>query len=374
MDALSDEETGRLMKAVWRYTMTGKRQRLSGPASGMLVMILAALDQDAERDAALSEKRAAAGSEGGRNKPGKSAETEAAEQTQTNEADAGSAKQMQANEANAYNKNQNKNQRQKQRQNQRQKQNQNRRKTKKDDDDVDVGDSRAREDADGIITEFPSRPDSSTPHEGEDDCMGSPGFMPDSCYPHAAWDGQQYPSLPEEYTAIFPYGDREELSPEELEDEKCGRIVSTAITAYTGRKAMPAESHLIAVKTRLFGLSPQMAALAVKMAAEHGARNIVQYVDRIFETWLLEKVKTPAEEMEYRLMYEEAEEAKRFDPDNLDMFFRMDKARKQREEAHEQREREASGDSRYGLADYGTPAENGCARNAIGHQYGLCVP
>lgn len=46
-------------------------------------------------------------------------------------------------------------------------------------------------------------------------------------------------------------------------------------------------------------------------------------------------------------MYEEAGEAEKFDPDNLDMFFRMDKARKQREEAHEQREGNAAEDSRY---------------------------
>ena len=89
---LSDAEAGRLMKALWEYTMTGERQNLSGAEKGIFAMILMTLGQDEQADAQISEKRAAAGSIGGK-------------QTQAN---ASKIKQTEANQANASNKNKNK--------------------------------------------------------------------------------------------------------------------------------------------------------------------------------------------------------------------------------------------------------------------------
>lgn len=328
MDALSDEEAGRLMKAVWRYTMTGERQRLSGPASGMLTMILATLDQDAERDAALSEKRAAAGSEGGRKKQEQPDEAVDAKQMEANEANAGTAKQMKAKEANAYNKKQKQKQRQKQ--NQSQSQNQNRRDLD-DDEDVGVDLPRAREDGDGEATDFQACFDGSSPHADEDGRGDSPAFMLDNRYRDRA--GRILPSE-ELYFGVRRHGDEEELFPEEIADAKCEKIVSAAIAGCMGRKATPAEAHLIAVKSRLLGVGPEMAVLAVRMAAENGARSLVSYVSQIFETWELEEVRTPEEALEYRIMYLKSEECKNSALDDLDMFNRMNEARERRREAH----------------------------------------
>ncbi len=334
MDALSDEEAGRLMKAVWRYTMTGERQRLSGLSSGMLTMILATLDQDAERDAALSEKRAAAGSEGGRKKQEQPDEAKDAKQMEANEANAGTAKQMQAKEANAYNKNQKQKQKQKQKQNQNQSQNQNQnRRDLDDDDDVGVDLSRAREDGAGEATDFQACFDGSSPHANEDGCGDSPAFMLDNRYRDR--DERILPSE-ELYLGVRRHGDEEELFPEEIADAKCEKIVSAAIAGCMGRKATPAEAHLIAVKSRLLGVGPEMAVLAVRMAAENGARSLVSYVSQIFETWELEEVRTPEEALEYRIMYQESEECKNSALDDLDMFNRMNEARERRREAHSQ--------------------------------------
>lgn len=44
--ALSDAEAGRLMKALWTYTMTGEQQNLSGAEKAIFAMILMTLGQD----------------------------------------------------------------------------------------------------------------------------------------------------------------------------------------------------------------------------------------------------------------------------------------------------------------------------------------
>lgn len=93
---LSDAEAGRLMKALWNYTMTGEQQNLSGAEKGIFALILMTLGQDDARESEISEKRAAAGSIGGKQKV-------------ANQANANFATEEIANQANACNKNKNKN-------------------------------------------------------------------------------------------------------------------------------------------------------------------------------------------------------------------------------------------------------------------------
>ena len=66
LDTLSDESTGKLMKAVWKYTRTGQIAELQGPESALFALILFSLEQDEERDSEISRKRAASGAAGGR--------------------------------------------------------------------------------------------------------------------------------------------------------------------------------------------------------------------------------------------------------------------------------------------------------------------
>lgn len=68
IQALSDAEAGRLMKALWKYTMTGEQQNLSGSEKAIFALILMTLSQDEEQANDLSRKRAEAGSLGGRQK------------------------------------------------------------------------------------------------------------------------------------------------------------------------------------------------------------------------------------------------------------------------------------------------------------------
>ena len=92
--ALSDAEAGRLAKALWTYTMTGKQPKLSGAEKATFAMFQITLDQDTERESDISSKRAIAGSAGGK-------------QRVANQAIATFAKQNEQAEANANNKNQN---------------------------------------------------------------------------------------------------------------------------------------------------------------------------------------------------------------------------------------------------------------------------
>jgi hypothetical protein len=55
--ALSDDEAGRLAKAIWAYTMSGEIQEIEGAGKGIFAMIIMTLAQDAEHDADVSAKR-----------------------------------------------------------------------------------------------------------------------------------------------------------------------------------------------------------------------------------------------------------------------------------------------------------------------------
>ena len=95
IQTLSDAEAGRLMKALWKYTMTGEQQNLSGSEKAIFALILMTLSQDEEQANDLSRKRAEAGSIGGRQKV-------------ANQANATFATDEEANQANASSKNKNK--------------------------------------------------------------------------------------------------------------------------------------------------------------------------------------------------------------------------------------------------------------------------
>ena len=99
MSALTDEEAGRLAKAIWAYTMDGEVRELEGAGKGILAMILLTLGQDAEKDDKISEVRAIAGKKGGLNTSyGKH------QQMLANDSN---CKQTKANESNCPNKNKN---------------------------------------------------------------------------------------------------------------------------------------------------------------------------------------------------------------------------------------------------------------------------
>ena len=89
--ALSDEEAGRVAKAVWAYTMDGEIQTIEGAGKGILAMILMTLAQDEERDNDISAKRSYAA------------------KVMHLQANADKCKQMQTNDSKCSNKNQNKN-------------------------------------------------------------------------------------------------------------------------------------------------------------------------------------------------------------------------------------------------------------------------
>ena len=58
--SLSDEDAGRLAKAIWAYTMNGETVKIEGAGRGVLAMALMALRQDEEWDMELSAKRSLA--------------------------------------------------------------------------------------------------------------------------------------------------------------------------------------------------------------------------------------------------------------------------------------------------------------------------
>ena len=89
--ALSDEEAGRVAKAIWAYTMDGEIQTIEGAGKGILAMILMTLAQDEERDNDISAKRSNAA------------------KSMHLQANASKCIQMQANDSNCSNKNKNKN-------------------------------------------------------------------------------------------------------------------------------------------------------------------------------------------------------------------------------------------------------------------------
>ena len=58
--ALSDEEAGRLVKAIWAYTMNGEITEIDGAGKGIFALILMTLGQDEKRDEEISVKRSKA--------------------------------------------------------------------------------------------------------------------------------------------------------------------------------------------------------------------------------------------------------------------------------------------------------------------------
>lgn len=59
--ALPDEDAGKLVKALWTYTMTGEETDVDGTCKGIFAMMMMAIKQDEERDKDISEKRSIAG-------------------------------------------------------------------------------------------------------------------------------------------------------------------------------------------------------------------------------------------------------------------------------------------------------------------------
>ena len=99
IQTLSDAEAGRLMKALWQYTMTGEQQDISGAEKGIFALITMTLSLDDAENLTLSEKRAIAGSKGGSQRVA----------NQANQANDFATPSNQANQAIASNKNKSKN-------------------------------------------------------------------------------------------------------------------------------------------------------------------------------------------------------------------------------------------------------------------------
>ena len=104
---LSDEEAGRLMKALWHYTMNEEEEILPGPERTIFALMLMTLKQDDATEAEVAEKRSEAGAKGGKQRV---ANLRVAQANEANQANASGEKQIEANQANASNKNKNKNQ------------------------------------------------------------------------------------------------------------------------------------------------------------------------------------------------------------------------------------------------------------------------
>ena len=64
--ALTDEEAGRLIKAVFEYTTTGKQPKLQGAEKGIFLMIASILKEDEEEERRQIENKVKAGAAGGK--------------------------------------------------------------------------------------------------------------------------------------------------------------------------------------------------------------------------------------------------------------------------------------------------------------------
>ena len=117
---LTDEEAGRLMKALWEYTMTGHQGELRGREEVIYALMLFTLRQDDENDSMIAVKRSASGTAGGRPRKANafSDDDEKAKKAiafsdgdeKAKKAIAFSDDDEKAKKANAFNKNKNKNQ------------------------------------------------------------------------------------------------------------------------------------------------------------------------------------------------------------------------------------------------------------------------
>lgn len=97
-ESMPDAEAGKLVKALWSYTMTGIIPECDGYIGGLLTMMRLTLDMDKEKEQDISKKRAAAGLRGVNQKLANAAFA-------TN---ANNCNQMPATVANGDNKNKNK--------------------------------------------------------------------------------------------------------------------------------------------------------------------------------------------------------------------------------------------------------------------------
>ena len=94
IDTLPDDEAGALFKAIFHYAGAGERPQNLSPAAAMAFgFIQMQLDRDKQKFMEICQKRASAGSEGGKKR------AENAKQKQANQANAKGAKQKQANQA-----------------------------------------------------------------------------------------------------------------------------------------------------------------------------------------------------------------------------------------------------------------------------------
>lgn len=100
--ALSDEEAGRIAKAIWSFTMNGEIMQLEGAEKGIFPMILMTLMQDEAHNAEVSAKRAEVGALGGRQKVANATNCYQLQANATN------CKQTVANDSKCFNKNKNK--------------------------------------------------------------------------------------------------------------------------------------------------------------------------------------------------------------------------------------------------------------------------
>ena len=89
----------------------------------------------------------------------------------------------------------------------------------------------------------------------------------------------------------------------------------------------PAEVKLVARCAALLKLSPTMAAEAVRIAAQAGAKNIAGYAKQVMNEWDYQEIRTIDEAAEYRYM-----------KDNYADQDELDNARQLRKEAHERGE------------------------------------
>ena len=106
IQTLTDEEAGRLMKALWGYTMTGHQTELQGAEKGIYALILMTLNMDNEWDDEISAKRSRSGSAGGRPRKANALEDE---EEKAKKANAFQEETEKAKKANAPNKNKSKN-------------------------------------------------------------------------------------------------------------------------------------------------------------------------------------------------------------------------------------------------------------------------
>ena len=122
--------------------------------------------------------------------------------------------------------------------------------------------------------------------------------------------------------------DEEESSPggrADYTDEE--RAVFDSFWNNIARMPNPAEVKLVARCAALLKLSPEMAAEAVRIAAQAGAMNIAGYAKQVMNEWDYQEIRTIDEAAEYRYM-----------KDNHADQDELDNARQRRKEAHERGE------------------------------------